>query len=125
MTNDQRWETLKDILKRVAELANVLEPQEGMSMRFINYNYDGHFNNLRDTEEIGRIVDAMEPEGGTRLGNVLDEKIVQPMIVRKAIDGNFDQPVIVLIITDGEVSSTQSYLMRLHFNKKRASVRPP
>ncbi|KAI9768494.1 MAG: hypothetical protein M1840_004904 [Geoglossum simile] len=125
MVDDRRWETLKDILQRVAGLVNVLKPQEGMSMRFLNYDNDEHFDDLKDAEEVEEIVKWLNPNGETRLGGVLDEKVVQPMITGKAISGNFKQPVIVLIITDGEPTEERDTLKNTIAKcKKHPALKP-
>jgi hypothetical protein len=107
MQCEQRIPALKDTLKRVAEIATILEPS-GIAVRFLNYNSDRKFDNLVSIEDIQAKVEAVKFEGCTKLGTVLDRKIVQPMIIRKAISKSFEKPVIVVIITDGEVSITDT-----------------
>jgi hypothetical protein len=58
----------------------------------------------RVCDEIMRKVDRVKFSGGTRLGTVLDSKIVQPLVIQKAKNDKFKRPLIAVIITDGEVS---------------------
>lgn len=99
---------LKDTLQRVAQFATKLEPT-GISLRFLNYPYDqrGGFDNLGAVSEImdktERVYEVQG--GGTQLGTMLNTKVVQPMIINKVNSGNFRKPIIVILITDGEVST--------------------
>ena len=102
MTFDEQCiPTLKDTLRRVAEFATILEPT-GISVRFLNYNED--FNGLVDAKEIEERVAKVPFSGGTRLGEVLDYKIVQPMVIQKVREQRLKKPVLVVLITDGKVS---------------------
>lgn len=103
MQQEQRIPALKDTLARVAEIATILDPS-GISIRFLNYTKDQKFDNLTTVEQIKVRVDAVKFDGVTKLGSVLNSKIVQPMIIRKAARETFEKPVIVVIITDGEVN---------------------
>ncbi len=105
MTTENRIWALKDTLRRVAEFATILTP-EGISVRFLNHRDDnnGQFDNLKTVEEIERQIATVEFNGDTRLGEHLDSKIVQPMIIQKAAAETLTKPVIVVLITDGEVS---------------------
>jgi len=99
--DEQCIPTLKDTLRRVAEFATILEPA-GISVRFLNYNED--FNGLVDAREIEEKVAKVPFSGGTRLGEVLDYKIVQPMVIQKVREQKLKKPVLVVLITDGKVS---------------------
>jgi hypothetical protein len=102
MTSDpQCIPTLKDTLRRVAEFATILEPM-GISVRFLNHHED--FNGLVDAKEVEEKVSKVPFFGTTRLGEVLDYKIVQPMIIQKVRERRLKKPVLVVIITDGQVS---------------------
>jgi hypothetical protein len=105
MTIGNRIEVLKDTLRRIAEFATILTP-EGISIRLLNYEQDetGDYDNLRTVDQIERLIDRIRFENGTPLGTVLDRKIVQPLILKKAENGTLKKPLIVVTITDGEVS---------------------
>ena len=103
--NEQCIPALKDTLRRVAKFATILQPK-GISVRFLNHN-EGirkDFDDLKNADDIGMKVAQVPFYGNTRLGTVLRDKIVQPMVVQKAAAGQLDKPVFVIIITDGQVS---------------------
>lgn len=95
---------LKDMLRRVAYFTTRLQPV-GISIRFLNHDEgDGRrYDDLVDVDDIAKKVDSVPYSGNTRLGQVLNEKIVQPMIIDKIIEGKLERPVFVVIITDGKV----------------------
>ena len=75
----------------------------GISLRFINYQKDSEFDNLSRLEDIERsLSEANPPRGLTPIGTRLLEKIIEP-ILEKAEEGILSRPVMVFIITDGEV----------------------
>jgi hypothetical protein len=41
-------------------------------------------------------------DGGTRLGTALDERILQPLLLKPARNGTLKKPVLIIVITDGE-----------------------
>ena len=90
-------------IQRVAKFATKLEPS-GISIRFLNFSQDREFNNLNDVEDIMRKVRAVDFDGPTRLGQILHFKIVGPMVFQKERRNTFTKPIIVMVITDGEVS---------------------
>ena len=96
---------LKDTLQRVATFATILST-EGISIRFLNYNGDGNgdFDNLRTVQSIAEKIENIQCSRDTQLGTILEKKIVKPMILDKAFAGKLKKPIIVGIITDGEVS---------------------
>lgn len=103
---------LMDTLRRVAQFATKLEPT-GISLRFLNHPHDheGGFDNL---DAVGEIMEKTqriyEIEGGvTQLGTMLNTKVVQPMVINKINSGDFRKPIIVILITDGEVSTRDIY----------------
>ena len=97
--------TLKDTLRRVAKFATILDPK-GISLRFLNYNegLNRTFDGLISAEEVENKFADVPFWGSTRLGEVLDEKILQPMILEKVAGRRLDKPLFVIIITDGMVS---------------------
>jgi hypothetical protein len=103
MTEAKRSAALEDTLQHVAKFATKLEPS-GISIRFLNFSQDREFNNLNDVEDIVQKVRAVGYDGPTKLGQTLYFKIVLPMIFQKARQNTFTKPIIVMVITDGEVS---------------------
>ena len=105
MTQAKRRAALEDTLQRVAKFATTLEPS-GISIRFLNFSQDREFNNLNNVEDIMQKVRAVGYDGPTKLGQTLYFKIVGPMVFQKARQNTFTKPIIVMVITDGEVSMT-------------------
>lgn len=112
MRRGDRIPALKDTLKRVAKIATFLAPS-GISLRFLNPRRDhyGGFDKLGNDFSMD-IFDQIDFRGPTFLGNVLQEKIIAPMIIEKEKKGSFDRPLMTIIITDGEVSSDQVNIAR-------------
>ena len=101
-----RIQALQETVHHIAELAIKLAEPLGISIRFLNFDKDegGNFDNLSDLDDIDRKVKMADYHGPyTRLGQELDLKVVQ-YIMTKAISNNLKKPVIVAVITDGEVS---------------------
>jgi nitrogen regulatory protein PII-like uncharacterized protein len=99
----RRQPALKSTLIRLAKIANILTPT-GISLRFLNHNKDsnGDFDDLF-IEDVERKINEVEFKKGSRLGTVVKDKIVEP-IIKKAQSRKLRKPVLVLIITDGKVS---------------------
>ena len=123
---------LKDTLRRVAQITTRLQPV-GISIRFLNHDEgDGRrYDDLVDVDDIAKKVDSVPFFGNTRLGQVLNDKIVQPMIIDKIIEGKPERPVFVVIITDGKVRVVtilhiwiQSRTLLPHLNDPRPSSHP-
>jgi hypothetical protein len=103
MKTGNRIMALQETIKNVAEVATVLEPS-GMSIRFINSRDDGNFDHLTDVDDIMKKVQRVEYKGDTKLGTNLQLKVASPMVLEKANNKTFKKPLIVAVITDGEVS---------------------
>ncbi len=105
MTFDEhRIPALNDTLRRVAHFATILQPK-GISVRFLNHDEGnaGKYDNLTDEHDIAVKISSVPFDGNTRLGSVLDDKIVRPRIINKITSGKLERPVFVVIITDGQV----------------------
>ena len=102
--DEQHIPALRDTLRRVAYFATRLQPK-GISIRFLNHHEGAGqtFDDLTDTHDVDMKVASVPFHGDTRLGEVLDAKIVQPMILKKVQLGKLERPVFVVIITDGQV----------------------
>ena len=102
--DEQHIPALRDTLRRVAYFATRLQPK-GISIRFLNHDEGAGkaFDDLTDAHDVDMKVASVPFHGDTRLGEVLDAKIVQPMIIKKVQSGKLERPVFVVIITDGQV----------------------
>jgi hypothetical protein len=99
----KRIATLTKTLQSVADWATRLEPR-GISVRFLNHEGDSdqHFDGLVDVPTIQDRIYKVKFGGGTMLGTMLDEKIINPFLLRMERLEN-KRPLIAVIITDGEV----------------------
>jgi hypothetical protein len=100
MNQENRIPALQETLRRVAEFATKLQPS-GISIRFINFNRDGDFDNLTEVDDVAA-KSHIDYSGNTRIGQMLQFKVVGPLL-RRANSNSLKKPVIVAIITDGEV----------------------
>ncbi|OCL09002.1 hypothetical protein AOQ84DRAFT_272414, partial [Glonium stellatum] len=103
MEQENRMLALGETLKRVAAFATILSDY-GISVRFLNYDEDcnGEFDNLTKLRDIEKKLGRVPCGGDTRLGTVLKDKILKPMVLSKARRDMLKKPIIVVIITDGE-----------------------
>lgn len=102
MKRDGRWESQKELVQRIAKITTmVLQPDEGVALRFINRNVE-NTDNLT-LERLGNVLKDMDwrPGGDTPIGTNLRSKILQPLVYSKLDAGNLDRPLIIIIMTDG------------------------
>jgi enterochelin esterase-like enzyme len=109
MTQGNRIPALQDTVKNIAKLATKLEPS-GITIRFLNYNQDTGFDHLTNADDIELKTRMVPYNGDTRLGQKLQSKVVGP-IMKRAKENALIKPVIVAIITDGEVRQRQKRLL--------------
>ncbi len=90
-------------LQSVADWATRLEPK-GISIRFLNHtgDGDGSFDNLTHLKDIKDVCHKVKFEGDTYLGGMLRKKILNRRIMEAERVG-LTRPLIVAVITDGEV----------------------
>jgi len=101
MTCGNRSELLVETVLRILPVATRLN-EAGVSLRFINYKFDDDFNGLMTREAVENTLLIAQPCGVTMIGTVLRDKIVNPILAR-ARANLLRLPVLVVIITDGEV----------------------
>lgn len=101
---------LREAVQRLVPLATRLN-ERGVSLRFINFNGDGNFNDLKEDDVMAKL-DSVNPQGGTMIGAALDRKVVQPLVT--SLDhAESIHPTLVSIITDGEVR-TLGHLLQVY-----------
>jgi hypothetical protein len=95
--NGERIETLKKIAKAIAEIYTLATPgKKGITaMKSLNSTYDHDGVNAKTVNSYLR---RLKFEGTTPIGTVLNEKIL-----KKYVKDNMVKPLLVIIITDGEV----------------------
>ena len=87
-------------LKRVAQFALELNPT-GISLRLLNGADKGKELDHLTAENIEIKVKDVKVGGPTNLGSELKKRILEPMVYQMA--ETRDKPLLVTIITDGEV----------------------
>lgn len=87
----------RDLVRRIASICTRLVPDDmGVHLRFINAEL-ADANNLR-MEDVVKIMDLVEPNGGTKIGTNLRERILNPCVYNQT---KLARPLFVSIITDG------------------------
>lgn len=102
MNTGGRISALKALLMRVSKITTELDT-DGIEIRFLNFPNDAGFNNLRTTADIQNAVEQVVFRGGTKIGTTLREKILEPLVYAKVRAKNLQRPLLVTIITDGQV----------------------
>lgn len=92
--NAGRADDLAAILSQTAQVVTLFDT-DGVSVRFLNSNKGK--DNLRTHDDVVKMLNDVPLSGGTPLGTMFQEKIVN-----KFISHNMKKPVLVFIITDGE-----------------------
>ncbi|KAL1961716.1 hypothetical protein VTN77DRAFT_1116 [Rasamsonia byssochlamydoides] len=101
-----RIKALNQTLQSVAHWATRIE-KDGISLRFLNLPKDdsGRFDGLTDPDQINELIYNIPIRGNTKLGTMLNRKVVQPLVqraIRRKTTREKIKPRIILIITDGE-----------------------
>ena len=109
MNMGNRIPTLVKTLQSVADWSTRLEPT-GISLRFLNHENDGDgkFDNLTKLDQIKDLCYLVQFKGGSDLGAIIRKKIFKRRLLEQEQVG-VNKPLIVAIITDGEVSSTSTH----------------
>ena len=95
----ERIKDLKLILTRVAYAASLFD-DDGVSIRFMNSSRQD--DNIKSEPEIEGIVNSVSFKGLTPMGTSLQSKVLAPMVLKPAREGNLRKPVLVITITDGQ-----------------------
>lgn len=94
----ERIEDLKMILSRVTYATSLFD-QDGIEIRFLNSQVQG--NHVTSEGQAGQIVSQIRFSGLTPLGTALDQKILQPMLLNPARQGQLRKPLLIIVISDG------------------------
>lgn len=94
----RRRDALSGILKRAADAAARFDA-DGMECAWMNSPVQ---TRIRNPSEADRLTSQCQYDGrSTPMGSSLDSKILQPLILTPARQGQLRKPALVLIITDG------------------------
>jgi len=104
MKLDGRYDMMRKTILKISDVCTAFR-DEGISIKFLNFKEDKDYNGIRDRRRLDEVICNIHPKGGTRLGTVLRNKIIEPLIIQKAKEKSLERPVLVTIITDGQVCS--------------------
>lgn len=94
----KRLDDLKEILSIVATAASMFD-QDGISVRFMNSMVQG--NNINSKEAAEALISQVRFQGLTPMGTSLRHKVLEPLVIGPARNGQLKKPVLVITITDG------------------------
>jgi hypothetical protein len=89
---------LKVILSRVAFAASLFD-DDGVQVRFMNSEEQG--NGIRNEQQVNDLVSRVRFTGVTPMGQELNDKIIQPLVLGPARSGQLRKPVLIITVTDG------------------------
>lgn len=96
-----RVNELKFILSEAAFVTGLMD-RDGFSVRFMNSDSGG--DNIKTQQQAADLVEGIQFQGTTPLASSLKKKILDPFIYGPKKAGRLNKPVLVIIITDGEVN---------------------
>ncbi len=100
--DEERVDDLRSIVKSIAAVAQKFD-DDGIELRWFNSSKE--LNNITD----GATVDAFFAEnkfgGTTPMGKKLQERVLEPMVLKKIKKNKLEKPVLVFVITDGDPDS--------------------
>lgn len=94
-----RIDDLKMILERIAQIATLFD-DDGILIRFMNSNLEG--NGITNQNQVNQLMQGIQFNGLTPIGTELERKILQPFFVNAIERRQFNKPLLVFVITDGE-----------------------
>ena len=97
--NGERIDDLKLILNRVA-FATSLFDDDGIQVRFMNSTAQG--NNIRGEQQVNQMIANTKFSGLTPMARELQNKILGPLVLQPARNGQLQKPILVITITDGQ-----------------------
>lgn len=114
MQEEDRIPDLRDTVGRVAQFATILSP-DGMYIRRLNEDHlpTRFWNGLKTVDDVDRKMDQVSYDGGTPLGQRLRDKILEPLVLDKAFVNMLKKPVVVITITDGELSKQYKFELEI------------
>lgn len=95
----KRVRDMMRVLSRAAAAATLFDP-DGVTVRFINSTAQG--DNIRNEADVNRLIESVDFRGRTPIGTELRRKILEPLVLQRARQGQMQVPVLIITITDGE-----------------------
>lgn len=87
--------------KMTAEVAG--RSSSDVIVRFLNNKTTQAMDRVSGVSDMRAILQKIKWKGGTEIGTMLQQKVLEPLVLEKARKGTLQQPVLVNIITDGKV----------------------
>ncbi|KAI1967136.1 hypothetical protein LOZ58_000633 [Ophidiomyces ophidiicola] len=113
---NSQWEFLQQTLRRVAEFAMVLN-EKGVTLHFLN-NADKAIQ--LTNENIDAALTSIKFSSGSELGTQLEDQILRKIFDQ---EGGLQNPVIIMIITDGKPSEAEEILKNKILDCKKRGYR--
>lgn len=114
-----RFDMTKELIKTVGFWATLMDP-DGVVVRFFNSNVEG--NGVGSVKEIDDLMKSVSPDNMTPMGEELENKILNRMVLPYLITGDLERPILVITLTDGEPTNRQAVIDAI-VKCKNASVR--
>ncbi|SCV73251.1 BQ2448_7176 [Microbotryum intermedium] len=115
-----RIDDLKVVISRCA-FATSLFDFDGIQVRFMNSRVEG--NGINCESAAMQLINQVKFSGLTPLGQALDEKVLQPLVLGPARAGRLQKPVVVIAVTDGIPSEPRDNITRVIINANRELAR--
>lgn len=100
--DETRVDDLRTIVKSIAQVAQLFD-DDGIEVRW--FNSDKELNNVTDGAAVDAFFAANAFGGTTPMGKKLQERVIEPMVLKKITKGRLAKPVLVFVITDGDPDS--------------------
>ncbi|KAF9818439.1 hypothetical protein IEO21_02788 [Rhodonia placenta] len=123
MAGGDRYEHQREIVSRIAHIATKIVPDgSGVLLRFINHSSP---DDMFSAEAIDAAVRAVRPSGGTRLGSVLRDRILEPYLYKILASPNkrLERPLLICTITDGCPTNEEANTFKNEIVKCRDRLR--
>jgi hypothetical protein len=100
--NGDRQNTLRQVLESVAKIYTYARPEGIVSVRFFNTRQGT--KNVKP-ERVKSLLEEVDYSGLTMIGTQLKKKILEPFVFNRMERTRMPKPLLVMVITDGDVSS--------------------
>ncbi|SGZ27998.1 BQ5605_C026g10243 [Microbotryum silenes-dioicae] len=115
-----RIDDLKVVISRCAYATSLFD-FDGIQVRFMNSRVEG--NGINSESGAMQLIENVKFSGLTPLGQALDEKVLQPLVLGPARAGRLQKPVVVIAVTDGIPSEPRDNITRVIINANSELVR--
>mmetsp|Transcript_11888 Transcript_11888/g.35570 ORF Transcript_11888/g.35570 Transcript_11888/m.35570 type:complete len:444 (+) Transcript_11888:82-1413(+) len=117
-----RIDDLKAVLDRVSSVVTLLDA-DGISLRAMNYT--GQADGVRTSQQAAHFVSQLEFKGLTPMGEMLERRIIEPILESRLNTRQLTKPLLVITITDGEPSEAPGKVQREVAEAKRHCQQSP